>query len=387
MVRLFWVVLPTVAMVTAAPSLAEVLDVRGRVSTTVQEILSGAPGSVTSDESEVGVDATALPISAGAALETKDFDDRVIALGQGLCELQSPDLEAADGPRELGLEVAGYSDGESVSYVVTGSAMEERRLRFAGPGNPEADPEFVFNADGTREVESRISLSGAIVVWSLDGSADLQDVQGELTVDVRRNEETEPLFQASVSLSAPSSNTTSRQPALDTAGPIRTQQLSVDELVALGLDDASAEILRSVAEAGTLTVFVIPQQVHAYRYTVRRNEESNLAAEWKALVGTVPGSSGVAATFGRPFHELADFIGRSIPGVDGAAMEKAINTAIARDEGGQPTQQETITRPSRSVCGVFGGELFMAPLVLLFSTALRPRRFGRSGDIALPSGA
>ncbi len=371
--RFCWIAFSTV-FVIAARSPATVLDVRGRVSTTVQELLAGEPGSVTSDESEVGVDATELPISAGASLQTKDFADRVIALGQGICELTTPDVQSPDGPRELGLEVAGFSDGESVSYLVTGSAIEERRVLFAGPGNAAANSEFPFNADGTREIESQISLSGAIVVWSLDPSADVREVQSELTVDVRRDEEADPLFRTSVSLSASSSASIPEQPALDTTGPIRSQQLSVDELVALGLDDTSAEILRSVADTGSLAVFIIPRQEHTYRYTVRRDVESTLIAELKASVRTAPGSTGVAVTLGRPFHDLADFIGRAIPGVDGAQMEKAINKAIAPDDEVQPAQEGSDPPRTRSLCGVFGAELLLAPLMMLLLSSPRRRR-------------
>jgi len=195
-----------------------------------------------------------------------------------------------------------------------------------------------------------------------------------LSVDVHRNEETEPLFRTSVSLSASLSGSTSEQPSLDATGPIRTQQLSVDELVALGLDDASAEILRNVAESGTLAVFVIPRQEHSYRYTVRRDVESTLTAELGATVRTAPGSTGAAATLGRPFHDLADFIGRAIPGVDGAQMEKAINKAIVLDDAVQPAQQESNPPRTRALCGVFGGELLLASLIMLLSSTTRLRR-------------
>lgn len=370
---------PAMFITLVGPAKAAVLEVRGRVATTVQEFLSGTPASVTSDESEVGVDAAELPITAGASLQTKDFTDRVIALGQGVCDLASPILDDSNGPREFGLEVAGFCEGNEVVYAVTGTALESRRLLFAGPGNPSADAEFVFNPDGTREIESTVSLSGAIVVWSLVPQFDAREIESELTIEVRRDAQTGTLFRSAVTLMSPSSDMANSGLRVRRQGPIRTQQLGVDELVALGLDDESAGILRAVEEAGSLAVFVIPRQDHSYRHAVRQDEELTLHAELTASVRTAPGSTGSAATLGRPFHNLADFIGRAIPGVDGQRMQKAVNRAIASPDGGSSADAPAPPR-ARALCGVLGAELFLAPLVALFASM---RRAGRHNSFSV----
>ena len=234
-------------------------------------------------------------------------------------------------PEELALEVACFSTAETVSYVVTGLARETRTILFS---DSTTTPEIDFSLSSTREVESRVFLSGAVVIWSVEQRPDLSGMSAELYISISGGTDAAPLFETSLAFDGDLDNVGS--PASN--GPIRFERLGLDELINGGLDARSAEILRAVNQEGLLLIFMIPSQEHAYTYVVNANEPLTLTAEFETRVRNVPGGTGVAATLGRPFSGLAEFISRSLPGVDGSAVERSVNLAMARRASARPSR-------------------------------------------------
>jgi len=85
----------------------------------------------------------------------------------------------------------------------------------------------------------------------------------------------------------------------------------------------------------------------------------------------------VAATLGRPFENLADFIENALPGVDGAVLQRSVNELTAERALGVIPSEDPSTggnEPDRSLCGAMGSgglALFGLSLCLML---VRPRR-------------
>lgn len=330
---------------------AAIVATDGTVSTIVQELLDGQPGSVNSDRETLDGDFSRLPLISSAALTSTDLAGGVVSLGQAVVELADPTRLDQPNPEELALEVACFSTAETVSYVVTGLARETRTILFTDSTATPAAPEIDFALRSTREVESRVFLSGAVVIWSVGQRPDLSGMSAELYVSVSGGPDGAPFFETSLAFVGGLADVA--PPA--SIGPIRFERLGLDELINGGIDARSAEILRAVSQEGLLLLFMIPSQEHAYTYVVNANEPLTLTAEFETRVRNVPGGTGVAATLGRPFNELAEFISRSLPGVDGSAVERSVNQAMARRASGRSSRDARREHaPAVAMCGTLG---------------------------------
>ena len=145
----------------------------------------------------------------------------------------------------------------------------------------------------------------------------------------------------------------------------------------LGLDDATLTVLQQVEAVGSLLVVVIPPQEHAYRYVITADEELTLNASLEVRVRNAPGGTGVAAVLGRPFQDLADFIERGLPGVDGESLQRSLNKATTSRELGLVPPTDTVRAiPTPRLCGA-GGVLIIG---LIFLLGIMRARLCRSSD-------
>jgi hypothetical protein len=304
-----------------------------------------------------------LPITAVSQLDSTDLDGALIGQAQSFSEVADPARLDQPNPEDLALEAGCYANGSDVSYDVASAATENRDVvdvvfvRTSRPGVPR---EIEFGPDGTAEIRSRVFLSGAILLWSTQEDTDLTAVVAEVLLSVTKDAESESLFEAGVSVSGSS--------APELVGPLGTRELSVDDLADYGLDEASTETLRNVAETGALRIVAIPTQSHRYSYVVAADEEFVLAARLTIALRNAPGGTGAAAVLGRPFSNLADFVEQAIGGVDGASLERSLNKAI---ESGAV---DPSIDPGIHLCGNIGAELALMPAPLAF---LRVRRRSR----------
>ena len=351
-----------------APGFGAVVGTKAKVSTTVQELIDGVPGSVNADDAAFPAAGADLPLAASATLTSTDLNGALVSLGQGFSEFADPTRLDQPNPEEFALEIGCYSNAESVAYSVLSQALESRSVIFTRAGNPAAPPEISFGLGSARDVESSLFLSGAVVFWSTHAETNLDELRVELTVRVSRGDTPTPLFETTLRIDG-------RDAAVSATGPIRHDRVGLDELAALGVDDATLAILRRVQDEGSLMVLVIPPQEHAYGYSVTADEELTLNADLEVRVRNAPRGTGVAAVLGRPFEELSAFIEKGLPGVDGEAVQQSLNKAISQREMGfvpSPDTARTIpsrlrTSPTPRLCGAGG----VAMIGLSLSLGLR----------------
>lgn len=346
---------------------AAVIGTSAVASVTVQEMIDGFPGSVTTDSAETVPDLSNLPLLATGSLTSTDLFGELVSSGQAYAEFQDPGRLDQPNPEEIGLEVASYANGEGVAYSVNSDVEELRTVIFTTPGSPVAEPEIDFNLLGQQTVESRVFVSGAIIFWSTDPIADLTDMFGEVEVRVARQDTGATLFTTSLTVAGdamagvvPSST-----------GAIQFEVVDLADLAAEGVDEESLAILEQVQNTGSLIVVIIPEQQHAYTYSVTADESLVLSAVFAARVSNKPGGTGVAVTLGRPFANLSAFVDQALPGVDGASLQTSVNAVTASRTIGL-VRSAGSSRPF--ACGLFGGEAVALIGVMLFSGFARVRR-------------
>ncbi len=367
------VALVSVTCGVAAHATGAIIGTDASVSTIVQELIDGTAGSVNSDSEQLDAGSSNLPLVASGGLTSTDLDGVLVATAHGLSEFADPTRLDEPNPEEFALEVGCFSHADAVAYSVNSVAEEARTVVFTTPGSSLAPSEITFGLDGTRAVESRIFLSGAVIFWSTEPGLDLSDMLSEFHVTVTRDDTGASLFDTTLTISG--SGTDDVQPAA--TGPIRFEVIGLDDLAEEGVDDGTLAILESVERTGTLIVVVIPEQEHVYTYTVRANQPFVLRAEFSALVRNAPGGTGVAAVLGRPFENLADFIDEGLPGVNGTALQRSVNSATAaRVIGLVPAAAPPTSRSAKGLCGTFGLESAALLIPALFLTFGRRRRGG-----------
>jgi hypothetical protein len=355
-------------VVAADAARAAVVGTGVRVTATVQELMDGSPGSVNRDEKELETVGDEPGLEAAADLTSTDLGGTLVSWGRGIAQFTNPGPVVRDNPRELGLEVACYSNAESVSYLVDGQAKESREILFASRGGSAA-PEIRFRRDGTREVESTVYLNGAVLLWSTSPNSELGNLQCELGVTIGRDESATPLFETTLSLTAGGGAGV----AIDSTGPIRFEEVGLEELAELGVDEATLALLAPIAESGTLLVVALPPQEHSYRYEVTADEELVLTATLEARVRNAPQGTGVSAVLGRPFSNLAKFVEQGLPGVNGLTLERSINAATARRSMGL-LKDDSAPPPRGTLCGAMGTESLALTAFLFLGLLGRPGR-------------
>lgn len=348
---------------TAEPTSGAIIGTDAAVSVTVQELIDGVPASVTSDSKELDPDSGELPLVASGDLLSTDLDGALVSMGQAFSEFSDPIRLDQPNPEEFALEVASYSNGDSVSYSVTGSAEEARTVVFTTSGSSLAPPEIDFGTASTRTVESRVFLSGAVIFWSNEPGRQLGEMLSEFSMTVTRDDTGATLFETTLNVTGENAGRV-RSTA---TGPIRFETVDLEDLRNEGVDEETISILDRLERDGTLIVVVIPPQEHPYTYTVTANEPLVLRAVLNARVRNLPGGTGVAAAFGTPFENLADFIEHGMPGVNGIALQRSVNAVSASRAIGLVTPiNASASRPAGRLCGAFGFESAAILGLLLF---------------------
>lgn len=365
---LLFVIVATLALV-AQPAIAAITKTTASVSTTVQELIDGAPGSVNSDFLALPDDQAMPPLQATSLLESTDFDGQLIGRGQAYGDYLDPARVDQPNPEEFAVETACYSNGGPVSYVIQGAATETRSIVFTSPGSVVADPEIEFNADRTATVESRVFFTAALVFWSGDSNRDLTGMSAELSITVTRDGTDSPLFETSFSADGDVGGAVK----VDSAGPIRFEAFTLGDLEQAGLDADSLAVLRQIDQFGTLRIVGIPPQEHAYQYDVTADESFDLSAELTANVRNVPEGTGAAVVLGRPFSNLTDVIAEALPGVNGQALTRAINKVNADRALGLVDGGSTDS-PRGGLCGAIGAAPAIGLIGALSLTRVRRRR-------------
>lgn len=357
-----------VCMAFASSATATVINTSASITTSVQELTGGVAGSVTNDNAQSVADLSNLPLLASGSLTSTDLNGVLVSRGQAFGEFVDPTRLDQPNPEEFGLEVASFSNSDSVVYSVDSLVEELRTVIFTTAGNPIAAPEINFGLFGTQTIESRIFFSGAVVFWATQPNVDLTDMLGEVQIVVTRNDTGATLFTTTLSVAGQPGGAVNA----GAQGPLQFEIVELSELATLGINGQSLALLEGLERDGSFVVVVIPEQEHRYRYTVTADVPLVLRARFSARVLNKPGGTGVAVVLGRPFDNLAGFIGDALPGVNGAAMQRAVNDATASRTIGLVQSAATSTRGS--ACGAFGLESAVLLGMLLFLGIVRSSR-------------
>lgn len=353
-------------LVQANRALGEILSSSATVATNVQELVNGAPGSVSLDDRDVDSQAEDFSAHAASAIESTDLNGELVGMGQSFSDFDDPRRLDQPNPEEFGLEVACYSNDAGVSYIIESNATESRDIVFTSAGSVVAEPEIEFERDGTATVESRVFITGAVVFWSMEAAKDLTDMQAKLDVVVSRDGTETPLFETSLAIAG----TTDGQVDSTTEGALQSDLVTLDELAELGLDEDSLAVLEALEREGTLQVIAIPSQEHAYRYQVTADESFKITAELRARVQNAPDGTGVAIVLGRSFENLIDVIEQAIPELNGGAVQRSINAAVAAREIGFVDDSPS----TQGMCGAMGSSgVAMLAMGLAFVGPMRRR--------------
>ncbi len=352
---------------------AAIIGVQARVSSNVQELLGGEPGSASNDDALFDPFAPNFPLESLAGLGTTDVGGGTSALGRSASALIDPTASQTTNPAEFGLEVACFSNVDGIAYSVSATGDESRRLVFSSDSKIDPLP-IEFNEDGTREIESQVFFSGAMLLWSLNEETLVEEMLGELYLGIRQEGEDGMLFETAVLLD--SFDKTNPKPTI--VGPLSFEVGGVS-LLRSGADEATRKALDNLDKAGDVVVILIPFQQHTYRYTVRENEELTIAATFETLAQIRGSGVGAAVAWGREFTDLDQVIADAMDGVDGALVQKAINARIRVRDGEAPTNDEPNSgdRPAAmNLCGAMGVEpLFITSMLTLW--ALLPSGWSR----------
>lgn len=317
-----------VAIALPAVSHGAIIATQAKVSTTVQELLDGDPGTVSTDDRELDTSADDWTINASGTVESTDLGGQLVGQGVAFGDFIDPRRLDQPNPEEIGLELACYSNRESLSYIVEGEVLEQRTIIFTTAGSEVAEPDFDFGDSTTAAIESRIFVSGAIVLWSNVRDQPFESVSADLIVEVTRSDTDETVFSTTLNVAGSADG----EVTITASGPIQSSPVTPDELGELGLDSDSVKVLNDLEEQGSLRILAIPEQEHAYRYDVTADESFDLAARFFARIRNVPNGTGVAVVLGRPFENLAHTIESALPDLDGAAFQTTLNKVVAKRE-------------------------------------------------------
>ncbi|MGD2110105.1 MAG: hypothetical protein PVI86_12035 [Phycisphaerae bacterium] len=373
--RIDYVVLATVVGIGvclfASSGRAAIIDIDAEVSTTVQELIDGAPASVSSDENQLPDEPENLTIRASSDLTSTDLSGALVSMGQSISDFFDPIRLDQPNPEEFALEVAAYSNSDSIAYSATSSAGESRTILFTTEGNPDIPPEIDFGPTNTETIESTFFLSGAVLIWSTDADAGFDETLAQLDVVVSRDGTAGALFETAVSITGDADGGTT----VVTDRPIRVERITLDDLAAEGVDQDSLTVLEGIESVGTLVILAIPPQEHVYEYTVTADESLVLTARLDARIRSGPGGTGVAAAFGAPFANLATFIEEGLPGVSGQAVQRSINDATAARAIGRVADGSGDQTSAARLCGVLGVEWVAMSFVGLTLFARRLHKY------------
>lgn len=354
-----------IVLALAGYAAGEVTGTDAEVVTSVAETISAEPGSSIDDTQALDGDLANAPLLSATRIDSTDFDESVIALGRATASFTAP-VEAAENPEELLVEAGCFSASADVDYAVESAVRETRDLLFSAG-------EIEFDENGERRIESTFFVSGALLLWSQSSGGDAELPVAEISLTVRRGMGNAMLLRSTVS--AEGSDVTS-------TGPLVVQLETVDSLSA-ELDAEEVAALKALEAGGSLTIVVFPQQELVYDYSATMGEPLSLRAEITIEASVTGAGTGVSATLGGPFEDLADLLLVALPDGSGEVVERAMNDVISKRSVGRVEQQVPDGSSGAGLCGAFGGEtaMLLFPLLSVSFRSGRERRYrdGRAG--------
>lgn len=341
---------------------AEIRQINATVSAEVQEFVAGEEGSFDSAFEEYGETSSALPLMVVARLLPDEGATTNGFVANAFADFRDPSASATHNPSEFGLETTAYSRAPDVRFANRASASENRRVVFSPT---ELD---LQNDETKRPVISSVFISGAVAVWSEDAHRDLTGLSANLRITIEQQlpEEVDPirLFEALLTVRGVSDGTI----AFDSPDDIFAI-MGGPELIAATADFTEDQLLEELAGLGNVYLVLIPEQELLYMYDAVAGVEFDLKATVEVQASNLPGGTGVAAVFGRPFEALAHAVSETARAqTKGAATQAAVNAALADTEVTRRIEPAGAAAVSTggSLCGAIG----IAALAMTFALLL-----------------
>lgn len=363
-------------------SRAEVLDVRGRISSEVTEQVDGQIGSTDRAFEDLPQTLAVFPIEAVAGLGDFTGEQGSSSGGRGVASLSDPQSAMQRNPGELGLEAEAFSIDPSVAYDAAADATEVRRIVFTAQELETDQPR--------RVVSSSVFLRGAAVLWTRQPGRDLTGMSVSFDFRIIRDTGTnggevvfETGFEAVGSTGSAVVVTRGRDLTIQTGPP----SILVDRL-----GDVVAPQADALGQIGDVQLVLLEPQELFYTYEATAGEPFELRAETRVRAVNLADGTGAGIALGRPFASLGLTIDPFTDQMSAESIQDVINDVISGTgppDGNGASPGPPAGPPSGLVnlCGLFGAEMMLAPLGLV--TARRMRRHHarcRSGGSGLING-
>lgn len=279
-------------LLIASPATAEITAVRGSARSRVVQFVSGIPVQSDYGQEIIPLTKGVPPAIARARLDHLEGPDQVTAAGQGVAIMFEPNTTGTGNPNDAGLDVGSFSDDSSTGWVSEGGVTSTRTLVLSL-----ADVGGQSGLGDTGRARSRLLLSGVMVIFSQNPSADLTGNEVSFSFSVTRRQNgratTTPLIGDISMIGGPNGSVEFRRQA----GALANVTLPVADF--------------PLGEEFPLVRAVIFNGIQfPYEYDITVDTPFDLELNTAAKVTTTPGGIGATATFGLPQEGIASVVGR-----------------------------------------------------------------------------
>ncbi len=310
-----WMGLAATAMLVLVSAVeGEVVDIRGGSSVSVIQSDNGVQTQTDLAQEIVPTTTPTPPAISRARLERLDSTNTPTAAGDAVAVFETPSLFGGAPPNDVGIDLGAFSNDDRTSWFVEGRAYEVRTVVLQ---DSESQGNLLFGgpAVGGR---SRITLSGVLIVASLDPSRDLTGVEARfsLRLDQRRSGPFAPPPQTLVSGEVALVGGPNGSVEITTAtGAFETMFIPILDFT---IPDA-LPLVRAVQFAGT----EIP-----YDFEFGDNEQFELELSIAAELYAIAGGTAAGAIFGMPPDGLASVLDRVKQDDTGGRLAEVINQSV-----------------------------------------------------------
>jgi len=371
--------LVVLAVLTVSPARGEIRDISGWATATVVQYHQGEEVQRDFSQETVPLTTPVPPAVVRARLDRLASENDVTAAGQAVAVLDNPNLGVLGTPNDVGIDIGAFSDDPVSSWLVEG-AVTERRLVVIGPNEVGGD----FGRGARAEVESRVLVSGVMLITATNATMDLSGVEVRLEIAVTRSTHVEGALDQS-----PLNGLGSAQGQI----PDEEHDILLEGTVVLagGLDGlVEIEDPTGAFENVPLDVvdfFSIPRELPLvqailftglelpYKYEIIVGEPFVLELSVRSQVLAAPDGTGAAAVFGLPQDILGSVFERVKRDDRGRRLAAMISEYV--DTTGQAYLEPTKPAPVLPFFPLCGGVGFEAIGLMLTGFCLMFVRVGR----------
>lgn len=289
---------------------------------------------VQSDFNQIDIPGTqALPPAvARAKLDRLSTAGEVTASAQGVTVFERAGPGGSGPPNDVGMDLAAFSDDATTSWFVEGIGSETRTvvLNLGETGTQVALPGSAFRA------QSRLNLTGAMVISSKDETQDLSGVRVQFS------------FSILLRLMDGTTSTALAGEVVFVGGPNATAQVESTSGALAGAFLPMLDLGDQVPEMARAHTLIFPALSLPYEYTVTVGQPYELELKTQAQLTTVADGVGAAAVFGLPQEVLQQVFARAKIPEAGEAIARGIRAQVDTSGGG--------FSPARLLCGNLGLE-------------------------------